>query len=128
MELNSLHREFFMPQAHNQSVIRLGGDFQGIRNGLRIYHQGVIPNGLEGVGQPNEHTCPLVAHHGWLTVTKLACPPHFGSVHIPYALVTQAHTQDRNYRSEAAYHVIGDSCLQGSRSVSYTHLTLPTKA
>ncbi len=54
MELNTLHVVLTVPDAHNLTVIRSGRYLQNFWQRLSLKGKGVIPDGLEGVGESSE--------------------------------------------------------------------------
>ena len=58
MELHALDRELAVPQAHHETVLRLGGDLEHVGHRLAGHDQRVVAGGGERVGEPGEDPRP----------------------------------------------------------------------
>ena len=68
MELNSVGGVFFVFDAHDFVLIRVGGGFEDIGEGVFFYQKGMIAGGFEGVVQVFEQVFPIVVDQGRFAV------------------------------------------------------------
>jgi len=89
-----------MAQAHDQSVCRLGGDLQFVRESASLDDEAVIAIGRKWYGQIMQNALPVVVDQAGFAMHRLRSADHPAAVNLPDGLMSQANAQRGNARPE----------------------------
>src|SRR5436309_11608601 len=90
VELDPFNRVHTVPQTHNQSVRRLGGNLQFIRESGTLDNEAVITVSFKGNGEMLKYTLPLVIHQCCFPMHGFWSAYDVSAVNLPNGLVSQA--------------------------------------
>ena len=111
MELYPFHRVGGVPQSHNESVRRLRGNLQFIRESGALDNEAVIAVGFKGQWEIAKNPLPLVIHQRCFPMHRLWRAHDLPTVHLPDGLMSQADTQRGNVRPKSFDDLAGYSGL-----------------
>src|SRR5690348_3629995 len=110
MELHAVRRVLGVTEAHDDAVMRPGGDDELGRDARALDDQGVVPGGLERLAHAGQDAAVVVVDPGRLAVRRLVAHD-LATEHLADALMTEAHAEDRHLAAERADGVVGDACV-----------------
>src|SRR5205807_2072411 len=93
VELDPFNRVRTVPQTHNQSVRRLGGNLQFIRECGTLDNEAVITVSFKGDGEMLKYSLPLVIHQCCFPMHGYWCAYNVSAVNLSNCLVSQADPQ-----------------------------------
>src|SRR5437868_15392173 len=93
MELYTFDEVGTVPQTHDQSLRRLGGDLQFIREGGTLNDEAMITIGRKWHGKVLKHSLSPVKYYGGFTVHRFWRSYNLSPVDLTNGLVSQAHSQ-----------------------------------
>src|SRR6185503_10238183 len=101
VELHAFDRERLVAHAHDLSVIGPRADLEASGQARPLDRKRMIAGCLETVGQSFEYAAAVVVDRGDLAVHQLGGVNDVPAESLAYALVAQAHPQDRSLAGKA---------------------------
>src|SRR5947209_18089540 len=98
VELDPFNRVGTVPQTHNQSVRRLGGNLQFIRECGTLDNEAVITVSFKGGRKMLKDSLSLVIHQCCFSMHGFRCAYNVPAVNLSNGLMSQADPQGRNAR------------------------------
>ena len=89
MELHTPDGELLVLDAHDFALVRFGGDFQAIGQGVALNHQGMITGGGKWIGHILEKLLAVVLDQRSLAVHHAEIDHHVAAEDVANALVPQ---------------------------------------
>src|SRR5712691_1449766 len=102
VELDTLHGQMPMAQAHDLAVLGPRGDLEHGGETLVEHHQRVVARGIEVLLELREDAAAIVMDAGGLAVHLLARPGHGAAERLADGLVPEADAENRRGRVEAS--------------------------
>ena len=96
MELHAIDRIVAMLEAHDDSILGLGGDLQMIRQRFSVDDQRVITGRDERIRQSLEDPLAIVLDERCLAMHQLRSADHISAEGIANRLMSETHAQHRN--------------------------------
>jgi hypothetical protein len=110
MKLDPLHHIVPVSDPHYYTLRSSGSD---LKTGWKLFgfdNQRMVACRRKGIGQTLIDSFAVVMDSGGLAVDRQA-PSNLATVGVPNALMSQAHTQYRNFPTEVPHCLIGDACF-----------------
>ena len=110
MELNAIHRHFFVFQRHNLSCFIGSENLQTVRHAFRIHHKGMVSCRINFLFQSvKQRICILNKDFAHLSVHQFLCRYDFSAEHFPDGLMSKTNTKNRHSAGELPDHFVCDS-------------------
>ena len=113
VELDAMHRQLAVREAHHQAIAGLGRDGEIVRHGGAVDHQRMIARRPERAVDAAEHAFAAMAHLGQLAVHRHRRPHHVAAEHLADRLMAEADAEHRNGRRGLRDEVEADAGLVG---------------
>jgi len=98
-----------MPHAHDLTFLRLGRDFQAIRQRFALNDQGMIPGGGERIGHIAKKVLAVVADLRRFAVHDAVVDNHVPAERVADTLVAEANAQQRHFLPKSSNDVVGQT-------------------
>ena len=109
VELHTPDRQFLVPQAHDFTLLRLGGDLQTVRQRLAFDNERMVARGDVGRGDVFEQVIAVVCHGGRFAVHHPVVHHDFAAEGVADALVSETDAHDRQLAAEVYDNVVGQA-------------------
>ena len=109
VELHTPDRQFLVPQAHDFTLLRLGGDLQTVRQRLAFDNERMVARGDVGRGDVFEQVLAVVCHGGRFAVHHAVVHDDLTAEGMTDALVAETNAHDRQLAGEVLDDVVGQA-------------------
>jgi hypothetical protein len=110
VKLNSLYYIISVSHSHYYPFGSLGSDFEAGWKPLSFDNKGMVARCWEGIGQALIDGFAIVVDNGGLAM-DWQCPTDFAPIDVANALMSQAHSQQRDFPTKVLHCLVRDTCF-----------------
>lgn len=96
MKLDAVNGFGFVGEAHDEAVLRFGGDFEFGGQRRAVYDEGVIARRLKRGGEVFENALALVMNVGYFSVERFGRTDDFAAEGLTQSLMAEADAEQRD--------------------------------
>jgi len=104
-----------MADSHNGVILSPGGYLQTVREALAHYHQRVIANSGEGIGESIKNASIIMVDQGRFPVHNLSRWTNGAAIAIANALVPQTDAEDGHFGAKIPDDIVGHTSISRCR-------------